>query len=192
MGVEQRRASVQDACVRLLSLSIRVIELVMLVKDEMTLLEGRPANSRGTKRDFGSWVMVKKKTAIDLERRWSQRFKVNAPISIFLADRFLSGFTRDMSNRGIYFYLDSAEASSLEGGNLEFLVELPSEITISTCCQVRCVGKLMRIEPGRSNLTGYAAEILKYKIVRDSTPMKITPIQNRSLALVPELKSNGR
>jgi hypothetical protein len=97
-----------------------------------------------------------------------------------------------MSNRGIYFYLDSAEASPLEGGNFEFLVELPSEITISTCCQVRCIGKLKRIEPGRSNLTGYAAEILKYKILRDPTPMKITLVPNRSFALITELESKAR
>ena len=121
----------------------------MLVKDEITLREGRPPNARIRKRDLGSWVMVKKKTAVESERRWSQRFKVNAPISISLDDKSLSGFTRDMSNRGIYFYLDSADAPPLEGGNFEFLVELPSEITISTCCQVRCIGKLKRIEPGR-------------------------------------------
>lgn len=136
--------------------------------------------------------MVKKKTAVESERRWSQRFKVNAPISISLDDKSLSGFTRDMSNRGIYFYLDSADAPPLEGGNFEFLVELPSEITISTCCQVRCIGKLKRIEPGRSNLTGYAAEILKYKILRDPTPMKITLVPNRSLALITELESKAQ
>ena len=169
-----------------------VIELVILVKDEITLREGHPPNSRVTKRDLGNWVMVKKKTAVEAERRWSQRFRVNAPISISLDDKILSGFTRDMSNRGIYFYLDSAEASPLQSGDFEFLVELPSEITISTRCQVRCVGKLKRIEPGRSNLTGYAAEILKYKILRNPTPMKITLVPNKSLVLLTELESKAR
>lgn len=111
--------------------------------------------------------MKKNKTTVALERRGNQRFKVNAPILIPLVKGTLGGFTRDMSSRGIYFYLNSAQTPP-QDHKFEFLVELPAEITTSFSCRVRCLGRVKRIEHGASNITGFAVEILKYSIERNS------------------------
>jgi len=134
-----------------------------MAKDEAILRERRSLDPGVVKHNLGSRAMRQEKAAVGRKRRKGQRFRVNAPISIPLGDQALGGFTRDMSNRGVYFYLDSAQ-SPPKDGNFEFFVELPSEITTTSCCQVWCLGRVKRIEKGNSHLTGYAAEILKYSI----------------------------
>src|ERR1035437_424092 len=101
------------------------------------------------------------------DRRDRQRFGINAPLTIFTGSREISGFTRDLSNRGVYFYLDLNEAAPLEG-DFEFLVELPPEITLSTCCSIRCRGHVVRTDVTSRQMTGIAAEILQYSIQREA------------------------
>jgi hypothetical protein len=77
------------------------------------------------------------------DRRERQRFGINAPLTMILGKREIAGFTRDLSNQGVYFFLDMGGIAPL-GGEIEFLVELPPEITLSTCCTIRCQGRVVR------------------------------------------------
>jgi hypothetical protein len=111
-------------------------------------------------------VQPSQKQAMVSERRTRQRFSINAPLTLFIGDREIPAYTRDLSNRGVYFYLALADLPFVDS-DFEFLVELPPEITLSTCCRIRCRGHAVREEKTSSNLTGIAAEILDYSILRD-------------------------
>jgi hypothetical protein len=72
-----------------------------------------------------------------------------------------------LSNQGVYFYLDLAEGAQMNG-DFDFLVELPPEITLSTCCMIRGQGRVVRTDKHTaSQLTGIAAEILHYSMHRE-------------------------
>ncbi len=105
--------------------------------------------------------------AVAKEQRGRQRFSINAPLTVYIGDREIPAYTRDLSNRGAYFYLGLAD-SALIDHDIEFMVELPPEITLSTCCRIRCQGRLIRKEKASMNLTGIAVEILGYSILRDA------------------------
>jgi hypothetical protein len=101
------------------------------------------------------------------DRRERQRFGINAPLTVFAGTREITGFTRDLSNRGVYFFLEVNDAAPLKG-DFEFLVELPPEITLSTCCLIRCQGRVVRTDTTSRQMTGIAAEILDYSIQREA------------------------
>ena len=92
---------------------------------------------------------------------------MNAPLTVYIGDREIPAYTRDLSNRGVYFYLDLID-SALIDRDFEFMVDLPPEITLSTSCSIRCRGRLVRKENNVKNLTGIAAEILDYSILREA------------------------
>lgn len=99
--------------------------------------------------------------------RTTQRFRVNVPLTVMIGDREIPAYTRDLSNRGVYFYLALAH-STLIDADFEFVVELPPEITLSVCCRIRCRAKLLRNEKTATDLSGVAAEILDYSIRGDA------------------------
>jgi len=101
------------------------------------------------------------------DRRGTPRFSINASLTIFSGQRSILAYTRDLSNRGAYFYLPSAD-SKLLGRDLDFMVELPPEITLSAVCQIRCKGRAVRTDDSPGNLTGVAVEILDYSILKES------------------------
>jgi hypothetical protein len=100
------------------------------------------------------------------DRRRIPRFRVRAPLTVLAGDREIPAYTRDLSNRGVFFYL-AAEDVGLIDQDFEFLVELPPEITLSTFCRIRCHGRALRKEKSRMSLTGVAAEILDYSILKE-------------------------
>jgi hypothetical protein len=113
----------------------------------------------------GRQIMVGSlQSAIDMRAR--QRFGISVPLTVMIGQREIPGFTRDLSNRGVYFYLDQAD-SELIGREFEFLVELPPEITLSTCCLIRGQGRVVRMDHTSSQYAGIAAEILHYSMQRD-------------------------
>ena len=97
------------------------------------------------------------------ERRERERFGINAPITVLVGRREIPGFTQDLNNLGVYFYLNLADGATL-GGDFEFVLELPPEITLSTSCLVRCRGRVVRTDGASAKLTGIAARILDYSI----------------------------
>jgi hypothetical protein len=101
------------------------------------------------------------------DRRKRQRFGISAALTVTIGKREIPGFTRDLSNRGVYFYLDSPDSARI-GGDFEFLVELPPEITLSTNCSIRCQGRVVRTDNTVGQLTGIAAEILHHSIQREA------------------------
>jgi hypothetical protein len=85
---------------------------------------------------------------------------------VLIGDREIPAYTRDLSNRGVYFYLDLSH-SALVDRDFDFVVKFPPEVTISTYCSILGRGRLVRKENISENLTGIAAEILHYAILRD-------------------------
>ena len=101
------------------------------------------------------------------DRRQRRRFAINAPLTVFIGRREIPGFTKDLNNLGVYFFLDMAGYAPIEG-DFEFLIELPPEITVSTYCFVRCTGHVVRTDNASTQLTGIAARILSYSIERET------------------------
>ena len=99
------------------------------------------------------------------DRRIRQRFKINVPVTSLIGDREVPAYTRDLSNRGVFFYLYFTEDAQIDG-DFEFMVDLPPEVTLSTICRIQCRGRVVRIEESATNFTGIAAEILEYSILR--------------------------
>jgi hypothetical protein len=87
---------------------------------------------------------------VSFERRATQRFDFQIPVTIRLADKQTesSGFTQDLSARGALLYTDLAVA---EGDAVELTLSMPSEITLTENMRVRCRGKVMRVS---TDLTG--------------------------------------
>jgi PilZ domain len=112
---------------------------------------------------------MRRDLALAEDRRGSQRFRIRTPLTVIAEDREIPAYTRDLSNRGVYFYLALAD-SALIDNNFQFLVEMPSEITLSTDCRIRCRAKLVRKEMNSRSSTdmGLAAEILDYSILGDA------------------------
>jgi hypothetical protein len=104
------------------------------------------------------------------DRRKAQRFKVNAPLTLTVGGREIPAYTRDLSDRGVYFYLGSDE-SILINHDIDFVVDLPPEITLSTCCRIECRGRVLRTEGSSMGLAGVAAQILDYSIFWDAMPI---------------------
>lgn len=71
--------------------------------------------------------------------------------------------TREVSSRGVYFYL-SKEVKS--GMPVELTMTLPHEITMAGPVRVRCLGRVVRSEPGEKNRVGVAVAIDRYEFVR--------------------------
>jgi len=116
--------------------------------------------------------MRKNQPEVD-DRRKTQRFQIKAPLTILIGDREIAGFTRDLSNRGVYFYLGAGDAP-VAGEEIEFVVELPPEVTLSNSCLIRCQGRVARTDLTPRSETGVAAEILKYRILNETRPQQGT------------------
>jgi hypothetical protein len=77
-----------------------------------------------------------------------------------------SGQTRDVSARGICFFMD---ASVAEGAEIEFTLTLPPEITLTESIRVHCRGKVVRVEPqDAGGRVGIAAVIDRYEFLSES------------------------
>jgi hypothetical protein len=96
-----------------------------------------------------------------LERRAAQRFEVHVPVAICFEERMLTGFTQDLSGRGIFFY---SEAAIPVSAVVEFTFTMPSEITLGDSMPVRCRGRILRAEsPQGGQHNGIAAQLDSYE-----------------------------
>jgi hypothetical protein len=111
-------------------------------------------------------VRMSQSSVLENDRRSRQRFTINAPLTLFVGDREIPAYTRNLSNRGVFFYLALSD-SKLIDRDFEFMVELPPEITLSTWCKIRCQGRVVRTEKSSESMTGVAAEILDFSIFRE-------------------------
>ena len=86
------------------------------------------------------------------EKRATRRFALRLPVAVTYSDNGShekSAQTRDVSARGICFYVDSAIAP---GSVIEFTLTLPPEITLTESIRVRCKGKVVRVDDGNGKV----------------------------------------
>jgi hypothetical protein len=76
--------------------------------------------------------------------------------------------TRDVSSGGVYFEVGEAPQP---GSRLEFVLTLPTEITLTGPVQIRCVGKVVRVDHGMGRQIGVAATIDRYEFLRNRDSM---------------------
>jgi hypothetical protein len=100
-----------------------------------------------------------------IERRTSRRFTMALPLTIRLhrssgaLERH--GETRDVSFRGLYFWTDEEFEPDIP---IEFVLTLPKEITQAGDVNIRCFGRVIRVEP-RQKTRGVAARIDRYEFL---------------------------
>ena len=102
------------------------------------------------------------------EKRAARRFALRVPVSVKrdIASPKESAQIRDVSARGISFYLDSAIS---QGANIGFTLTLPPEITLTESIRVQCKGRVVRVENGRADgKVGVAAVIEEYEFLPEA------------------------
>ena len=102
------------------------------------------------------------------DKRATRRFALRLPVSVHYGDdkEEHSAQTRDVSARGICFYVDSAIQA---GSPIDFTLTLPPEITLTESIRVRCKGRVVRVEGGTpANKMAVAAVIDEYEFLADS------------------------
>ena len=98
------------------------------------------------------------------EKRSTRRFSLELPVKVVDQEQGVTtAQTRDVSSRGVYVYLGSEIA---EGGPMEFVMTLPTEITLSDPIRVHCSGHVLRVEKlnGRQ---GVAVSIDRYDFMSE-------------------------
>ena len=101
------------------------------------------------------------------EQRATRRFSLRLPVSVKFTESGpeKNAQTRDVSARGICFYLDQPLS---EGSEIEFTLTLPPEITLTDSIRVHCKGKVVRVEPDQaSGRVGVAAIIERYEFLAE-------------------------
>jgi len=104
----------------------------------------------------------------DKDKRATRRFALRLPVSVRYGENEPehAAQTRDVSARGICFYVDSAIQA---GSAIEFTLTLPPEITLTESIRVRCKGRVVRVEGGTpANKMTVAAVIDEYEFMADS------------------------
>jgi hypothetical protein len=103
----------------------------------------------------------------DNNKRATRRFSLRLPVSVRYGENEQEheAQTRDVSARGICFYVDSAIQA---GSAIDFTLTLPPEITLTESIRVRCKGRVVRVEGGSpSQKMAVAAVIDEYDFLAD-------------------------
>jgi len=102
------------------------------------------------------------------DKRATRRFALRLPVSVRYGENEPEheAQTRDVSARGICFYVDTAIQA---GSAINFTLTLPPEITLTESIRVRCKGRVVRLEGGSpANKVAVAAVIDEYEFMADS------------------------
>lgn len=103
------------------------------------------------------------------EKRATRRFALRLPVSVNFSGNTAAAMTaqtRDVSARGICFYL---EAPLAVGSEIDFTLTLPPEITLTESIRVRCKGKVVRVEPNVADAkVPVAAVIDEYEFLSEA------------------------
>ena len=103
------------------------------------------------------------------EKRGTRRFALRLPVSVTYAGNpgaALTAQTRDVSARGVCFYL---EAPLALGSKIDFTLTLPPEITLTESIRVRCRGKVVRVDEAMADAKlPVAAVIDEYEFLSES------------------------
>jgi hypothetical protein len=102
------------------------------------------------------------------EKRATRRFALKLPVSVGHEEnesQARAALTRDVSARGICFYVDSNIAV---GASIEFTFTLPPEITLTESIRVRCKGRVVRVDDGSPDRkVAVAAVIDEYEFLSE-------------------------
>jgi PilZ domain len=99
------------------------------------------------------------------DRREARRFVMTLPVRVLARDASgpeLKAHTRDVSYRGLYFL---TEARFEDGSEIDFILTLPQQMITAGDVNIRCHGRVVRIETDENGKTGIAAKIEKYEFV---------------------------
>lgn len=103
------------------------------------------------------------------EKRASRRFALHLPVTVGNGEgnnHDQVAQIRDVSARGICFYLGSAVE---QGSPIGFTLTLPPEITLTEAIRVQCKGRVVRVENVRDDgKLAVAAVIEEYEFMPES------------------------
>jgi hypothetical protein len=103
------------------------------------------------------------------EKRAARRFALRIPVAFNRdggAAPSEAAHIRDVSARGICFYVDSAVA---QGSPIGFTLTLPPEITLTESIRVQCKGRVVRVENGNGEgRIAVAAVIEEYEFLPEA------------------------
>lgn len=103
------------------------------------------------------------------EKRAARRFPLRLSVAVNHGENTAEsevGQLRDVSARGICFYLQSSIA---EGTNIGFTLTLPPEITLTESIRVQCKGRVVRVENSQPNgRMAVAAVIEEYEFLPEA------------------------
>ena len=101
------------------------------------------------------------------EKRSVRRFALRVPVSVDNGGtQPKTAELRDVSARGICFYLESAVA---QGASIGFTLTLPPEITLTESIRVKCKGRVVRVEDtNNAGKVTVAAVIEEYEFLPES------------------------
>jgi hypothetical protein len=99
------------------------------------------------------------------DRREARRFVMTLPVRVLARDakeHELKAHTRDVSYRGLYFL---TENKFEYGSEIDFILTLPEQMITVGDVNIRCHGRVVRVESTDSGKTGIAAKIERYEFV---------------------------
>jgi PilZ domain len=99
------------------------------------------------------------------DRREARRFVMTLPVRVLAHDANspeLKAHTRDVSYRGLYFL---SEGRYEHGSEIDFILTLPQQMISAGDVNIRCHGKVVRVESTDNGKVGIAAQIDRYEFV---------------------------
>lgn len=104
------------------------------------------------------------------DRREARRFTMSLPLRVLPREAQgseLQAQTRDVSYRGLYFVADT----NFEiGGEIEFVITLPQQVTQAGGVDIHCRGTIVRVDSSPNGRRGIAAKIERYEFLPASAP----------------------
>jgi hypothetical protein len=114
-----------------------------------------------------------------IERRSTQRFDFHRSVAVRRGSEEGLAFTQDLSARGMFLYTDMVLRA---GDDLELVLNMPSEITLSDDVRVRCLVQVLRVIPAAtSHKSGVAVLVKNYEFLQESAAAAIRPAEEPSL-----------
>jgi len=100
------------------------------------------------------------------EKRAARRFPLRVPVTVDHENATHPAQIRDVSARGISFFIESTVT---QGSPIGFTLTLPPEITLSESIRVQCKGRVVRVENGiEDGKLAVAAIIEEYEFLSEA------------------------